>query len=163
MRSIESDFQFKAYKIDRVEYKILQNIDLLEFTGVIDPNLWEYKIGIRKPLYFEKKKLYVGGIDLNLSLFPKESASEEITNHKPIIYLRAGIVGAFAVNENRFEENVEKQLVRTQIPAILFPYLRAFLSSFLANSGLGSVNFPLINVNKLAQERLASLEVEVKS
>ncbi len=161
MGSIESLFKFKSYKVDYLEFHINQNVDLLEFVGVIDPEFWDYKIGIRKPLYIKSKNIYIGGVDCSLFLFPKDCKEKDKTTKNALIFLEGGILGSFGVREERFEPEIENNLVRKQIPAILFPYLRATISSLLANAGFGSVNIPLINIHKFAEDSLKDIKVEI--
>lgn len=162
MGSIESLFKFKSYKIDHLEFKMIHSIELLEFVGVIDPEFWEYSINIRRPIFMKSKNIYIGGIDCTLSLFPKEYNEKEKKKENALVYLNGGIAGSFGVGDKRFENKIEQNLVRKQIPAILFPYLRATISSLLANSGFGSINVPLINIHKLAEDSLKDVEVEIQ-
>lgn len=51
-----------------------------------------------------------------------------------------------------------ESLVKLQIPAILFPYIRAAMTSFLANAGFPGVHLPLINVQRFAAGQDLQLE-----
>ena len=162
MCGIESEFTFKNYKIDVADLKILPSIDILEYEGGIRADAWEYQIRIRNPLFFKKKNYYVGGIDCIMSIFPKKILKKEKKRRNAIIYFHAGISGIFEVFKGEFEGEVEENLVKLQIPAILFPYLRAFVGSVLGNAGFGTINIPLINIQKLSDEVLKDVEIEIK-
>jgi len=123
--------------------------------------LWELKLGIRQPAFYKASKTYVGGLDCGLFLYPQTLDQEQRTSEKALISIEAGISGVFTVMDERFEEPLEQQLVRVQIPALLFPYLRGTITLLLANAGFGSVIMPLINVNELAKETLKDKEILV--
>jgi preprotein translocase subunit SecB len=55
---------------------------------------------------------------------------------------------------------MEEKLVRLQIPALLFPYLRPGVTSLLANAGFPGVMFPLINVQALAADAGNKIRVQ---
>ncbi len=160
MGSIKSAFQFESYKIDKINLEMLHSLNLLEFKGNIDPELWEFKIGLRKPLYFENNKKYIGGLDFCLKLLPKSSQGDKEKN-EPLLTIEIGIAGIFAVKDKRFDSEIEKQLVKVQIPAILFPYIRGALTSLLANAGFGSVVIPLINIHELANKSFKDVEIDI--
>lgn len=49
--------------------------------------------------------------------------------------------------------------LKTQPLAILSPYLRASLTSFLISAGVTQFVFPLINMKKLAEQHLADKKI----
>jgi hypothetical protein len=160
---ITASFQFSSYKIDSMQLKMKQALGLLELNGMIKPSLWDFQIGIRQPIFFKTRKCYVGGVDAKLLLYPKEMTDEEKQQQEPLIKLRAGIAGVFNIQEtDRFAPDIEEVLVRQQIPAILFPYLRASMTSFLATAGFGSVSIPLLNIQAMAKDLLKEVKIDVK-
>lgn len=160
MGSIESDFQFESYKIDKVELNMQHTFGLLELKGNIDESLWELKISIRDPLFSHSQKKYVGGLDAGLYLIlPEESRKEG--QEDTLLKIEIGIVGIFKVKDDRFNKEIEEQLVKHSIPAILFPYVRAAMTSLLSNAGFGSVVLPLINIQKLAKDTLRSVDIKL--
>ena len=86
----------------------------------------------------------------------KEETSLETIND--IVKLEIGIAGIFSAEEGKFEKDTEENLVKIQIPMILFPYLRSAVTSIFAHGGLGSFLFPSINVQELAKN--ASLQIQ---
>ena len=154
MGGVESSFHFDAYKIDRIVFSTLPELNFLTVTGTLDPNGWKFNVGFREPYYFKGAKKYVGGIDVKLTYpIPPVQADESAgtPEEKNLVTLEIGIAGAFSVEEGKFEKSTEENLVKVQIPMILFPYVRAAITSIFAHSGLGSVYFPLINVQELAK------------
>ena len=53
---------------------------------------------------------------------------------------------------------VEDKIIKIQAPAILFPYLRASVTSVLLNAGFSQIQMPLINVNELASNFELTIE-----
>lgn len=154
-----SEFQFKSYKIDRFRYQMTPYLQLLEINETFDQNLWELEIGVRQPLFSKGQKAYIGGLDIRLSLeLPDDQDKEKKIE---ILQLEAGIAGLFVVKEGKFEKETEEKLVKYQIPALLLPYLRGTITSFLSNAGFASVILPLINIHALAEKQLKDIDIEV--
>jgi protein-export chaperone SecB len=64
-------------------------------------------------------------------------------------YFRVKMTGFFQVENVETEE--EKTLVETNAIAILFPYIRALISSFTANANVSPLILPPINVVRYLQ------------
>lgn len=78
--------------------------------------------------------------------------SEDFIDSNRVAAGRAGISGFFKIIDGKLTEEAEKNLVRFQIPAILFPFLRSAVSSLLINAGFLAVVIPLINVHEMASQ-----------
>ena len=154
-----SEFQFKSYKIDRFNYQMSPYFQLLEVNEPIDQNLWEVQIGLRQPVFSKKQKAYIGGLDIRLRLELPDAQDKE--KKLELLKLEAGIAGLFVVIEGKFEKKIEERLVKYQIPALLLPYLRGTITSFLSNAGFASVILPLINIHALAKEYLNDIDIEI--
>jgi hypothetical protein len=156
---MKSAFKFETYKVDVLIFEIKRILGLLEFAGNIDPNLWKLSISVREPLYSKGQKKYIGGLDTSLCLFPPEVKTED--KNEALVKLDIGIAGIFSsLEEGGFEKEVVENLVRVQIPALLFPYVRATITSLLANAGFGSVILPLINMNELAKQAVGEIIIK---
>ncbi len=156
---MKSAFKFETYKIDVLVFEIKRIIGLLGFAGYIDPNLWKLNITIREPLFSQGQKKYIGGIDTGLYLFPPEIKTED--KNEALIKVDIGIVGVFSsVEEGGFNKETIENLVKVQIPAILFPYVRSTITSLLANAGFGSVILPLINMQELAKQAVGEVSIK---
>jgi preprotein translocase subunit SecB len=59
------------------------------------------------------------------------------------------------------EPDLEEDMGKYQIPAILFPYHRAVVTGFFASAGLGSFIFPLIDVREMGKRIGGELEIQV--
>ena len=155
MGSIESYFRFEGYKIDRIFYETIPHVNFLGVKANLPPEGWKTEIGIRQPTFFKSTKQYVGGLNITLN-YPnpgtqKIESTAETGQLQDIVKLSIGISGVFTVEEGRFDKATEESLIKIQIPALLFPYLRSAITSILAHAGLGSVLFPLINIYELAK------------
>ena len=72
------------------------------------------------------------------------------------------IVGFFVLRKEEIEikNNLDIDMfLKTQPLAILSPYLRASLTSFLISAGVTQFVFPLINMKKLAEQHLADKKI----
>lgn len=153
-----SDFKFLSYKVHSLKLDV--PLTAANVARSVDPlDIWNMKIGVREPVFFTKNKVYLGGVDCGISLLDR-SLPEEERPDKPILSLDIGISGLFAT-EGRFEQAIEDQLVKVQIPALLFPYVRATVTSLLANAGFGSVILPLINMNEVGRTALKDKEIQI--
>lgn len=162
--SLESGFRFESFKVDKFNFHSVPNLGFLGFNENIPVHAWEYKLRFRNPLYFKADNLYVGGLEISLSLpsTNKEEETSEDSEKEPLVSLEAGISGIFKCNnEKRFERDIEESLVRVQIPALLLPYLRATITSVLASAGFGTVILPLINIHAAAKDALSKVEIQV--
>lgn len=150
--SIKSEFKFISYKVDKLEYSLKPDINLLEFKEYLPSDQWNIEMAIRQPSFFAEKAIYVAGLDINI----------ELINENPddkLIVLSAGVAGMFKVPGARFSKEVEEQIVKNHFPVLLLPYLRSTISSLLANAGIVPFIFPLINLHKLAENTDISIKV----
>src|SRR3990172_2882569 len=170
MSDVISNFRFEGYKVDRIKYETIPDLQFLKTTGTLAPEGWIFEIAMRQPLFLKKEKKYVGGMEMIIKYpLSKEMLDElhklsdkkegtSLESIKDIVKLEIGIAGIFSVEEGRFDKNTEENLVKIQIPMLLFPYLRSTVTSIFAHGGLGSFLFPLINVQELAKK--ASLQIQ---
>lgn len=152
---VVSGFQFISYKIDDFTFSMEKDFSILSLRDRIQDSAWKLCISIRTPFFIEERSQYLAGVKCTLILQPDDENEE----YHPV-KLEAVISGLFAT-KNEFSPEAEKQLVKTQMPAILMPYLRAAITSFMANAGFGSIMLPLINMNKLAEDMLMDQDVNV--
>ena len=154
MGSVNAAFQFVSYKIDLFQFAARQDLHFLGLDA-LDSEKVEMKISFRSPIFDISNAIYMGGIEARLT-YPFEKEKEE-----SLFDLQAGIEGIFQVaDKSQMEPNLEEDLVKYQIPAILFPYLRSAVTGFFAAAGLGSFIFPLINVREMGKRIGDSLEIK---
>ncbi len=149
-----SAFQFLSYRIHYLRMTAQGTFSTYQ-GQIVDPNdVWRISLNVREPIFYKKTKAYLGGVDLALNLFGKDLPEEDRSPEKATLTVEAGISGVFNVEKGRLSKETEDQLVKVQIPAILFPYLRGAVTSLLANAGFGSVILPLINMNEVGKSSL---------
>ena len=150
MGSVVSPLAFLSYKIDNVTLETKTTLGVLtkEFSS---KDNWKCSVAFRKPMYLEQENIYIGGMNARFTCGEKDSLDVKI---------EAGISGAFRLEAGILPQETEEKLVKYQLPALLFPYLRATITSLAANAGLGSIIFPVINIHELAKEHLKDLTLE---
>ena len=139
---------FLSFKIDRMLLEIKNTVQVL--LKKYSSNDWSFAVGIRTPDYIAADGLYIGGINLKLFV-----GSE----NDPEVCLQAGIAGVFKATGTDVPLELEESVVKTQIPGLLAPYLRAAVTNVLASSGFDSLILPLINFNALAEQQLKDIAI----
>lgn len=124
MEAKKSSFKFNGYLVKHSEINLSEHI----------PDGEELKINI-EPSGVKK------GIDFTLRL------SLHLRDEGGLFDLKADVLGYFT-----FKEEVEEipELFTLNAPAILFPYVRAYVSLLTSLSGKGTVNLPTLNLSGLA-------------
>lgn len=148
MGGVEATFQFLSYKIDDLQLEMSKTIGALLFNAPLGQDQVTLQLRFRNPLLAKKDRLYVGGMEGLLNIY---NSSEHSENNK-VANIRIGIAGVFKVVGDDLAPELEEKLVKIQIPAILFPYLRSALSTITTSAGIAGVVLPLINVHELAKK-----------
>lgn len=164
MGGVASQFHFLGFKIDSMSLWVKPTLGLLQYAGVIDPANLTIRVAFKKPLYFRTAKRYVGGMVLYIRALEKATAEAgategPATENPEVLKLDLMITGLFGVDD-RMDKELEQKLVKIQIPAILFPYLRSAVSSVLACSGFAAPVLPLVNIQALAGSAEAELQIQ---
>jgi preprotein translocase subunit SecB len=154
MGGVESAFQFISFKLDTFSLEVTRNLRTLTYDRRLAPNQVEMAVRIRNPLRLSDRTKYLGGLDVDISLY----SSGNRTQNDKMVSARAGIMGLFKT-VGSFEEETEQTLVRLQIPTILFPYLRAAVSTLLVSAGFPGIVLPLINVPELVRQTGDKIEI----
>lgn len=157
--SVESSFSFDGFKIDQLKLECQPDLRVL-LANSLSHHTWDVTLSIRQPIFMSEAKKYVCGINAHLKVFDKSVSSSTETKAQPLASLEAGIAGAFSVRE-RMEASIEERLVKVQMPALLFPYLRAAITGVVSSAGLGVAILPLVNVQKLAEDLLGNTPIQI--
>ena len=147
MGGIESAFQFLGFKVDRIRFDTVRTLEALSWSGPATPNDVTLQLGIRSPARVPSERIYLGGMDAKVTVSAPSGEGREI-----LASLELGVAGVFRTVQESLGEELEQNLVRLQIPAILLPYLRAAITSLLSSAGFPSILFPLVNVQELAKK-----------
>ena len=157
---ISSSFKFESYKIDFIHFEIQKTLQLLSLTGGINPDAWHFSVNIASPLFSKSHNKYISSIKTGLMLMPSTTADSQQTKIEPLVICELTTTGLFAVDAGRFDEKLEKNVIKIQFPALLLPYARSAITSILANAGFGvPVVLPLINMHEVAKSIQGELEI----
>ena len=129
MENLKSVLIFEKYIVDKVEFIRNKNCDLDQRTKV--------NFSVSKSVKKIEDKMEV---TIETKIF--EHAEE---NNYPF-EMNVQITGFFAV-ENESKLNLEPNAI-----AILYPYIRAIVSTYTASANVNALTLPPINVNKLFDE-----------
>ena len=126
MKKQEAQFRFLDFKV----VKSIYQIDTQKFKqgGKLDVN---FKFPTE--LDFTQK---------NLISFPMEVLIE---NEDKSLRIHVGIIGIF---ESDVDLTKEKSFVEISAPAIIFPYIRAYVSNLTSMSGIQPILLPTYNMTK---------------
>ena len=100
---------------------------------------------------FSSKKPYEGG-EINVectpfAFFPKDKKDlfqilmEVSVSCEEFFSLSLKALGLFKINED-VDDDTKKIFINTNSAAIMYPYVRAFVSTFTINAGIGSIIIP---------------------
>ncbi len=154
-----SAIRFESYKIDRITFEMQHSINLLAANVISDT--WDLSFAIGKPLFSKSHKKYISTLQAKLQLMPeKKKDSPTTTDEKPLVKCEVSIAGLFSVEEGKLEKEVESNLLKLQLPAILTPYLRGTITAIMSHAGFGSIILPLINMQEVARSIEKDLEVQ---
>lgn len=115
---------------------IVKNV-LFEYNENFKERPVEIEFKIDKNIRYDKNKMTV---DLNVEIFEREE--------KYPFYMKVSIRGFFTIENNEEEINFEPNAI-----AILYPYVRAIVSTYTANANITPLMLPTINVNKLIKDQ----------
>lgn len=143
--SIKSGIQFVSFKMDKIDFEVVQNLGVLSKRDHSDCEI-AFDFGFRDALKFKKENHddYVTGVQIQLSIKSK-------TNNQDIAHGTFVITGLFS-SIGTLDKTYEEKIVKYQCPAILFPYIRAAISFTLSSAGFSTIVMPIVNVNAAAQD-----------
>lgn len=96
-----------------------------------------------------------GILDTNLKQF-QLTLSVTLKDLNEKVYIEVDMVGLYQYQGN--EEEV-KPFIYFNASAILFPYIRAYISTLTANSGMSTVILPTMNLSSLGAELEANTQI----
>lgn len=136
-----SCLQFRGFKIDNVTYQ-LNNKDL----GSDSSRKNEEQ---RLKLDIEKKITQINETEIKAILVVKIGEKDD---NSPL-YIEVSAYGIFHFEEDDdLDEATIKAIKEENTIAILFPYVRAFISNLTVGANIPVIVLPIINVNKLTKE-----------
>lgn len=131
-----SKFQFNGYSINKSLIELQEN-----------SNFDNIKIGFKvSGLVNQNEKIYF----LNLSV--------SITNEEKDLKIQVDAIGKFKFESVEKIENISS-FFYTNSSAILFPYIRAYISTLTNLSGNRSIILPTMNLTNLAEELKSNTKI----
>lgn len=126
MKKQEAQFRFLDFKV----IKSIYQIDAQKFKqgGKLDVNF-------KFPSELDQTKE-------RLISFPMEVLIE---NEEKSLRIQVGIIGIF---ESDVDITKEKSFIEVSAPAIIFPYIRAYVSNLTSMSGIQPILLPTFNMTK---------------
>lgn len=118
----------------------------------------------RKPVNPGEIKLHIrpaGKLDRKKKTFTLQ-LDVEVSDENKAFDIKLTAVGIYQFKDELVEEHELSNYFLVNAPAIMFPYIRAYISTVTALSGLHAVNLPVLNLTEL-QEQLKSNIVEDKN
>lgn len=129
----QARFQFQGYLVDQVS---------LKFTGEQLSKAMEFGINPEGTFNEEEKKF-----ELILNVLVNDD------NHNMDLNMR--IKGFFAYDGDNKEELL--RFIGINSPAILFPYIRAYVSNITALGGMPPIIMPTLNMSSVGEELMKKL------
>ena len=126
MKKQEAQFRFIDFKVIKSIYQI--DVPKFKQGGKLDVNF-----------KFPAELDYVQGQPI---AFPMEVLIE---NEDKSLRIQVGIIGVF---ESDVDITKEKSFIEVSAPAIIFPYIRAYVSNLTSMSGIQPILLPTYNMTK---------------
>ncbi len=137
MENKKSFFQFENFIINKSIFDLKKGLEVKDLSIDFNPS---------GRLNFEG-----GKFELNLGVI--------ISDEKDRLNIEVDSMGFFTF-ENLDKDDLSNFLY-INAPAILFPYLRAYISSLTTLSGLKPIILPTLNLSSLKEELAANIEEEL--
>lgn len=126
MKKQEAQFRFIDFKVIKSIYQI--DVPKFKQGGKLDVNF-----------KFPAELDYAQGQPI---AFPMEVLIE---NEDKSLRIQVGIIGVF---ESNVDITKEKSFIEVSAPAIIFPYIRAYVSNLTSMSGIQPILLPTYNMTK---------------
>ena len=126
MKKQEAQFRFMDFKVIKSIYQI--DVPKFKQGGKLDVNFKfpaELDYAQRQPIAFPMEVL--------------------IENEDKSLRIQVGIIGVF---ESDVDITKEKSFIEVSAPAIIFPYIRAYVSNLTSMSGIQPILLPTYNMSK---------------
>lgn len=153
MGGINASLQLLNYKIDGISFEHSLSVNFI-LNSQFDTKKIKTSVSLRVPQKLKNTDNYICG----LTMIVEYGSNAEDTYFK----VSMSIVCFFVLRKEEIEikNNLDIDMfLKTQPLAILSPYLRASLTSFLISAGVTQFVFPLINMKKLAEQHLADKKI----
>lgn len=153
--SVESGIQFISYKVDSFSFQMAKDLSILSRNDFLSGDWnWNYNLSVGIPTFFKDQSAYVCSVGCVGSLTKR-------SDNQQVLTFLLNLAGIFRASGGKLEVAVEESLIKYQVPAILLPYLRGVITTFLSTAGYGGVIFPLVNMNQVAEQALKDSTIQI--
>lgn len=140
MSSNRSVLRFDKYIVKSISFQANEKCYCMENQVELD-----FDFDIRSSI--EENKLV---IELSSIIFP-----DAVTQNYPF-EMEVVLKGFFSIDSA--DNNVDISFFKTNAVAILFPYLRAIVSSYTANANIAPVILPAMNINEYIRKKYQNVK-----
>ena len=140
MSSNRSVLRFDKYIVKSISFQANEKCYCMDDQVELD-----FDFDIRS--YIEENKLI---IELSSIIFPNA-----VTQNYPF-EMEVVLKGFFSIDSA--DSNVDISFFKTNAVAILFPYLRAIVSSYTANANIAPVILPAMNINEYIRKKYQNVK-----
>ena len=118
------------------------------FSNKKKENEFEIKIGYKIEYFDVEDKSEIINENRNYTV----NFNVLLTDSKKGLTVKLNASALFEAQNKITEEFKNSQFVRTNSPAIAFPYLRSFITTLTSNTGIGQVILPTMNFSQMESE-----------
>lgn len=97
-----------------------------------------------QPEFYINDEKGIMTVELQVEIF-----KDAIRNNYPF-EMMVSVVGIFEMKSNDKEKNIHR--FKTNAVAIMYPYIRALVSTYTANANVPPLILPVMNINKMIEE-----------
>jgi preprotein translocase subunit SecB len=134
---VDAVISFQNYRIEKIDYRINENYTSQKDVG------FDLDFNINLKISTESHQ---AAVVLEI-IINKDFAK----NNQPI-FLNVVIIGFYSYDSSLSDEKLN-DILKTNAVAILFPYLRGFISNITVNSGMPPVILPTLNIIEFLKEK----------
>nr|DAZ80977.1 MAG TPA: Preprotein translocase subunit SecB [Caudoviricetes sp.] len=123
----------------------MDNLSILDAQIHFDPDSNENKlsISVKKDVKINKGTIYNGVVTLTTELCSESNSA----------YIKVVCRGKFSVAIDNLNEQTANMLIEKNTIAIMFPYVRSYISTITSIPNMSPIVLPPINVNKLIEDQ----------
>lgn len=147
-RLIMSGLAFLGWKIHSFSLRTNPTLNFL-FNPHSKNDAWDVGLRFMDTIYLKDDKLYLASLGASLTLKDKDQIKEKDVD--PLLSTECEIIGFFRFIDDEIEEDLKINLILHQTPAILLPFLRAYIGSCLAGADFQAPPLPLINLYEMTK------------
>ncbi|MCH3915955.1 MAG: protein-export chaperone SecB [Spirochaetia bacterium] len=143
-----ADLEFLSYKVDKIDFNVKNNTDVLQYKAPLSNFRFSFGIPPFESINDTNNeyKILICKFGIKLKAFASEKYENQLAEGEFCI------TGLFRIKKEIEHTQNGTYFEKYTMPAILFPYLRATITTTFATAGFGAIIFPLINVKNLVDD-----------